>query len=176
MLTYQNKAVKANDYEQKKTSITRRLAKAEEGQAQAHAMLRDFGGSVRADHHAVLVQSAAQHDSLVESLKAELDALTRAEVERAEYAEREPALYADAVGFKTDMEQHVKALLALSERGKKLGAAFRSTVVTTERGYLQLRDGRFKSAGGCWLDVLENPALVESLKRFLRDAAECKAS
>jgi hypothetical protein len=112
------------------------------------------------------VEAAA---SALERLKAEIEQEEQKAAAQAEFDRMEPSLHSDSVAFKTDAEQWAKAGIALFERGKKLGRQFRSTVITIENGYQQLRPGRFKSSGLCWALVFENDVLNDALKAFLRE-------
>lgn len=163
------------------TSAARRLARATERLDEARAMLRrvtgdrELGMTADPNHVKVLEQNVRESESLVESLTAELDAAKRTPIERAEFDKKEAGLFTKACASKARKEQLAAELVAAFKDDEPLAAEFRSIVLTTERGYVQLRDGRFKRAGGVWPAVLEDAALVETLKRFLRDAAECKA-
>jgi hypothetical protein len=181
LTTFQNKSLNTND-EPKIASATKRLARATERLDEARAMLRrvtddrELGMPADLNHVKILEANVIESESLVESLTAELDAAKRAPVERAEFDKKEAGLFPKACASKTRKERLAADLIAAFKDDESLAAEFRSTVLTTERGYLQLRDGRFKRAGGCWPAIFEDTALVETLKRFLRDAAECKVS
>jgi hypothetical protein len=165
---FANKAVKATEH--KIAKLARQLALAEERQRDAIKWQQlDPASPIQ---QANVDEATAQ----VERIKGEIAQEEMKAAAQADFEQNEPALFADAAAFKTEFEQHVKALVALSERGKKLNERFRATAITAENGYNQLRSGRFKSSGGCWPAIFDDTALVETLKRFLRDAAECKVS
>jgi len=110
-----------------------------------------------------------QAAAALQRLKDEIAQEEMKATDQTDFERTEPGLFADSDAFKNDYMQLAKAMLALTERGKKLSARFRSTVITVENGYQQLRPGRFKESGLCWPLVFENDALDDALKAFLRE-------
>ncbi len=163
------------------TTAERKLKRAQERFSDSESQLRRlredaeiFGKPADLDDLRLLELQVREDQELVENLTAELDAAKRAPAERAAYDAREKALFDKSCQSKARKEKLAADLIAAFKADTALANEFRATVIE-QTPYVRLKTGRFKRAGGCWPAVFESADLVDALKRFLRDAAECKS-